>query len=197
MASRRNKIIIGVVVGFGVLGVIGAIASPSEDQESSDKAATVESSPESVADTATEVADTTSATVPAATAPPTTAKQTTTTGPLTTTTTVQVTTTVKATTTTAKVTESTTNLNIAGGNDPEDFLMPNVVCMNLQEAQDEIQDHGVFYSRSEDATGQGRMQIMDSNWIVIGQKPAVGTKIGEGDAVLSVVKIGESTRGIC
>ena len=75
--------------------------------------------------------------------------------------------------------------------------MPDVLCMTLQEAQDEIQDHGVFFSRSEDATGQDRMQLMDSNWIVVGQTPVAGTPIGEGDAVLSVVKIGESTNGIC
>ncbi len=93
--------------------------------------------------------------------------------------------------------DSTTNLNIAGGNNPEDFLMPDVMCMNLQEAQDEIQDHGVFYSRSEDATGEGRMQIVDSNWIVVRQSPQPGTKFGEGDALLSVVKIGESTNGAC
>jgi|LakMenEpi03Aug12_release.lakeMendotaPanAssembly.Ray.scaffolds.fasta_scaffold535935_1 hypothetical protein len=92
---------------------------------------------------------------------------------------------------------STSEINIAGGNDPEDFLMPNVVCMNLQEAQDEIQDHGVFYSRSTDLTGQDRNQIIDSNWVVLEQSPAPGIKIGEGDAILGVVKIGESTRGIC
>ncbi len=93
--------------------------------------------------------------------------------------------------------DSTTELNIAGGNDPEDGLMPNVLCMTLQEAQDEIQDHGVFFSRSEDATGQNRMQLMDSNWLVVGQSPAVGSPIGEGDAVLRVVKIGEPTGGVC
>lgn len=92
---------------------------------------------------------------------------------------------------------STTNVNIAGGNNPEDYLMPNVVCMNLQEAQDEIQDRGVFYSRSVDLSGQDRNQIIDSNWIVLEQTPAPGTKITEGDAILGVVKIGESTRGIC
>ncbi|MET8774065.1 hypothetical protein ABZV58_03470 [Nocardia sp. NPDC004654] len=70
--------------------------------------------------------------------------------------------------------------------------MPNVVCMNLQAAQDAIQAAGVFYSRSTDATGAGRMQIMDRNWIVIGQNPAPGVLIGEGDAVLSVVKYGET-----
>lgn len=70
--------------------------------------------------------------------------------------------------------------------------MPNVVCMNLQAAQDFIQSEtGVFYSRSEDATGAGRSQLIDSNWIVVAQRPAPGTPIGEGDAVLSAVKLGE------
>jgi hypothetical protein len=69
--------------------------------------------------------------------------------------------------------------------------MPAVVCMNMQAAQDLIQDHGAFYSRSEDATGQGRMQVNDRNWIVFAQNPAPGTPVGEGDAVLSVVKLGE------
>lgn len=94
-------------------------------------------------------------------------------------------------------TTTTGEMNPFGGNDPEDFLMPDVVCMTLQEAQDEIQDHGVFLSRSEDATGQGRMQLIDSNWVVIGQSPKPGTKFGEGEALLRVVKIGESTGGIC
>lgn len=70
-------------------------------------------------------------------------------------------------------------------------IMPNVVCMNLQEAQNEIQRAGVFYSRSNDATGRGRHQIRDRNWVVVAQTPSPGTPIGEGDAVLSVVKIGE------
>jgi hypothetical protein len=43
-------------------------------------------------------------------------------------------------------------------------------------------------SRSVDATGQGRMQVMDRNWTVVGQSPAAGTPIGEGEALLSVVK---------
>ncbi|RIJ78404.1 PASTA domain-containing protein [Nakamurella silvestris] len=69
--------------------------------------------------------------------------------------------------------------------------MPDVVCMNLQKAQNRIQDAGVFFSRSEDASGEGRRQINDSNWIVVGQHPAPGEVIGEGDAVLSVVKLDE------
>jgi hypothetical protein len=76
--------------------------------------------------------------------------------------------------------------------DPEQGVMPNVVCLDLQLAQDTIQAAGVFYSRSEDASGEGRMQVMDRNWIVVAQDPAPGTPIGEGEAVLSVVKDDES-----
>jgi hypothetical protein len=82
--------------------------------------------------------------------------------------------------------------NLLGGDSPEDRLMPDVICMNLQDAQDEIQDHGVFLSGSVDATGQGRNQIIDSNWVVVDQSPAAGSPIGEGDAELSVVKHDET-----
>ena len=90
-------------------------------------------------------------------------------------------------------TSGTDGANPLGGNSPEDRLMPDVVCMNLQDAQDEIQDHGVFFSGSVDATGQGRNQVIDSNWVVVDQSPAPGSPIGEGDAELSVVKYGETT----
>jgi hypothetical protein len=63
--------------------------------------------------------------------------------------------------------------------------------MNLQDAQDTIQTTGVFFSRSRDATGEGRHQIIDSNWQVVAQTPAPGTPIGEFEAVLDVVKYGE------
>ncbi len=82
-------------------------------------------------------------------------------------------------------------LNPFGGDSPEDKRMPDLICMNLQAAQDEIQDHGVFFSKSVDATGKGRRQILDRNWIVVDQQPKAGDKIGEGDAVLSVVKTDE------
>ncbi|GAB20834.1 hypothetical protein GOEFS_132_00650 [Gordonia effusa NBRC 100432] len=73
--------------------------------------------------------------------------------------------------------------------------MPNVVCMNLQAAQDKIQEAGVFFSRSKDATGAGRKQVLDSNWVVVAQTPAAGETVTEGQAVLSVVKVGE--QGAC
>jgi hypothetical protein len=67
--------------------------------------------------------------------------------------------------------------------------MPDVVCHVGQDALDEIQEAGVFFSRSEDATG--RAQVLDRNWIVVAQSPRPGVLIGEGDAMLSVVKYGE------
>ena len=76
-------------------------------------------------------------------------------------------------------------------------IMPNVVCMNLQAAQDEIQKYGVFFSRSTDATGMNRLQLFDRNWVVIKQTPKAGQPVTELEAVLSVVKIGESTGGVC
>jgi hypothetical protein len=90
--------------------------------------------------------------------------------------------------TTTPAPETDDGLNPLGGNDPEDDRMPDVVCMDLQAAQDEIQDHGVFLSRSEDATGEGRRQIWDRNWVVVRQSPAAGASIDENEAVLYVVK---------
>lgn len=81
--------------------------------------------------------------------------------------------------------------NPFGGDDPEDKRMPDVVCMGLQDAQDEIQDRGVFFSKSVDATGDGRRQLFDRNWIVVAQDPEPGEPIGENEAVLSVVKTDE------
>ncbi|MCZ4520893.1 hypothetical protein O4220_20465 [Rhodococcus ruber] len=75
--------------------------------------------------------------------------------------------------------------------EPVLVAMPPVVCMNLQSAQNAIQAAGVFYSRSVDASGASRMQVNDSNWIVVAQDPPAGTLIGEGDALLSAVKVGE------
>lgn len=60
-----------------------------------------------------------------------------------------------------------------------------------QAAQNRSQTLGVFYSRSEDATGAGRAQLLDSNGVVVGQTPDPGVLIGEGDALLYVKEIGE------
>ncbi|MGZ4575853.1 MAG: hypothetical protein ACXVXY_12815 [Mycobacteriaceae bacterium] len=118
----------------------------------------------------------------------TTVVPTTTTAAPTTTTTAPITT----TTTTASVPVTTVAAQVPPPVGQVRVPMPNVVCKNLQVAQDTIQAAGVFYSRSTDATGAGRMQVLDRNWVVVGQTPAPGVLIGEGDAVLSVVKLTES-----
>lgn len=119
------------------------------------------------------------------------AEPTTTLDPTTTESTSSTTSTTVATTTTTEApttTEPPPERNLLGGDDPEDRLMPDVVCFDLQAAQDEVQDHGVFFSRSEDASGDGRRQLWDRNWVVVDQDPAPGTPIGEGDAIFYVLK---------
>ncbi|WP_232661454.1 PASTA domain-containing protein [Pseudonocardia sp. TRM90224] len=64
-----------------------------------------------------------------------------------------------------------------------EWPMPDVVGMNLQAAQDHLQavtGFGVPLSTSTDATGQGRAQILDRNWVVCAQTPAAGTRITTG-----------------
>jgi hypothetical protein len=69
-------------------------------------------------------------------------------------------------------------------------VMPDVVCMNLQRAQDTIQAAGKFFSDSHDATGAGRLQVIDSNWIVVDQDPAPGELV-TSTPDLGAVKYGE------
>ena len=66
--------------------------------------------------------------------------------------------------------------------------MPDVVCLDLQTAQDLIQDQGVFLSKSVDASGQDRRQIIDSHWVVVAQNIQVGAPIDEGKVILTVLK---------
>jgi hypothetical protein len=73
-------------------------------------------------------------------------------------------------------------------------VVPHVVCMNLQDAQDSMQAAGFFNLGSADGSGQGRMQILDRDWVVIKQSARAGTKPGlTARIVLTSVKYGEST----
>lgn len=76
------------------------------------------------------------------------------------------------------------------------FVMPDVVGMNLQEAQDLIQStsgNPFFYTSSVDATGDDRMQLIDSNWYVCAQNVAAGTTVDDDtDITFTVVKTEES-----
>jgi hypothetical protein len=129
----------------------------------------------------------TTTTVAAATTTSTTTLRTSTTTGSTTTTALPATTTPATTTPVTTAPATTTPVPTSTG----PGLMPDVVCLNLQVAQDKIQQAGVFFSRSHDATGNGRLQILDRDWLVVAQTPAPGTPFGEGEAVLDVVKYGE------
>lgn len=76
----------------------------------------------------------------------------------------------------------------------QDGVVPDVVCLDLQAAQDAMQAAGFFNLRSEDASGQGRQQVIDRNWVVIDQSVAAGSR-PEPLAVitLTAVKFGEPT----
>ncbi|MPQ96465.1 hypothetical protein GB931_00710 [Modestobacter sp. I12A-02628] len=71
-----------------------------------------------------------------------------------------------------------------------DFLMPDLVGLDLQTAQNVIQTNGVFLSLSHDLLGS-RAQLLDSNWMVCDQNIAAGERVTgevEGTIDLGVVK---------
>lgn len=56
------------------------------------------------------------------------------------------------------------------------FAMPSFVGMDLQSAQDAVQTHGIFFSKSHDLLGS-RHQILDSDWLVCTQNIAAGQQV--------------------
>ncbi|VVJ17346.1 Uncharacterised protein [Amycolatopsis camponoti] len=70
--------------------------------------------------------------------------------------------------------------------------VPDVSGMNHQDAQDAMQKAGLYNLREVDGTGQGRMLVIDRNWVQTGQDPPAGTEV-PADAVitLTAVKAGE------
>jgi len=73
-------------------------------------------------------------------------------------------------------------------------VVPNVVCLDLQKAQDTLQAVGFYVLGSEDAAGQGRQQLVDRNWVVVSQSEAAGgTPDPKTKITLGAVKFGEPT----
>lgn len=73
------------------------------------------------------------------------------------------------------VSDGGTGGNSSGGK----ITVPNEVGKQHQAAQDDLQAHGLYNLSEEDATGQGRMLIIDRNWKVVSQSPAAGTKVSD------------------
>jgi len=72
--------------------------------------------------------------------------------------------------------------------------IPDVVCKDLQTAQDTLQSAGFFNLHSKDGSGKGRLQILDRNWVVIAQSVPAGATPGlEASVTLTAVKFGEPT----
>jgi beta-lactam-binding protein with PASTA domain len=80
---------------------------------------------------------------------------------------------------------SVSDQGTGGGSSGGKIAVPNEVGKQHQAAQDDLQAHGLFNLAEEDATGQGRMLIIDRNWQVVSQSPAAGTKVAD-DATITL-----------
>ncbi|WP_375042019.1 PASTA domain-containing protein [Actinomadura sp. NTSP31] len=76
--------------------------------------------------------------------------------------------------------------------EPVRIRVPNVVGHNHQQAQNEMQAHGLYMLAEKDATGQGRLLLWDRNWVVVRQTPRAGTLVKPTATItLYSKKIGE------
>jgi beta-lactam-binding protein with PASTA domain len=66
--------------------------------------------------------------------------------------------------------------------------VPDVSGMNHQDAQDTMQRAGLYNLREVDGTGQGRMLVLDRNWVQTGQDPAPGTEV-PADTVVTLTAV--------
>jgi hypothetical protein len=66
--------------------------------------------------------------------------------------------------------------------------VPDVSGMNHQDAQDTMQRAGLYNLREVDGTGQGRMLVLDRNWVQTGQDPAAGTEVAP-DTVITLTAV--------
>jgi hypothetical protein len=79
------------------------------------------------------------------------------------------------------------------------WVMPNLVGVGLQDAQNRVQDltsNVVFFTDSHDLTGKGRHQALDANWKVCTQNIAPGATVSPTSKIdFGVVKLDETCPG--
>lgn len=84
----------------------------------------------------------------------------------------------------------------AQGTGTKGWVMPDETGIDLQSAQDDLQTisgNPLYISFSEDATGAGRGQWLDSGWQVCWSKPTPGTTVTNSmDVTFYVVRISET-----
>jgi hypothetical protein len=82
------------------------------------------------------------------------------------------------------------------GSPETSWTMPDLVGSGLQDAQNSIQrltNYGIAITTSHDATGAGRMQVVDRNWTVCSQNVPPGETITSSSRIdFGVVKVDES-----
>jgi uncharacterized protein (DUF2147 family) len=62
--------------------------------------------------------------------------------------------------------------------------VPNVVGKDHQLAQDTMQAAGLYMLQEEDATGEGRMLLLDRNWTTVRQRPKAGKCVSENAEIM-------------
>jgi hypothetical protein len=70
-------------------------------------------------------------------------------------------------------------------------VVPEVVCMDLQLAQDKAQASGIYRVAVQDASGRRRRQSDDRNWVVVSQTPAPGARPRRPQMALQVRAYGD------
>lgn len=76
--------------------------------------------------------------------------------------------------------------------------MPDVICMNLQDVQDLMQEitGSILFFLDSYEVGGNRPQIRDRNWFVVKRSPVAGEIFGEDDVPnFGVVKEPSKFRG--
>jgi hypothetical protein len=84
------------------------------------------------------------------------------------------------------------NQSPSGGATPADRTVPDFVGKGLQTAQDDAQAAGFSSLSSHDASGRGRLQILDRDWKVCFQTPAAGSTVSSSPIDFGVVKLDET-----
>jgi hypothetical protein len=67
--------------------------------------------------------------------------------------------------------------------DTGQIVVPEVVGLDHQLAQDTMQAAGLYALAEEDATGQGRLLLWDRNWTVVSQDPPAGTSVSADQTI--------------
>jgi hypothetical protein len=67
---------------------------------------------------------------------------------------------------------------------PRRVIVPDVVGLDHQLAQDTMQARGLRRLTERDATGQGRLLLWDRNWTVVEQWPLPGARVTRNQTVV-------------